>query len=194
MITATSVKAKAFASLVTMLANNTAFTDRLTAYASGVSATDRIYFFEIGEEIVGSVPSELRPAILLGIGDNDEYTPIRKSCPATLVHRGSIWLSIIDNARYTDTGEFTNGTTWVSGTDDPKDSYLDFINFSYGVMDAFNGVFTGPNDQVGFQSIELVQPPWRPEIEKRGGNSNTGDDAGLDDYWQVVFALNHGVI
>jgi len=173
--------ARAVASARALCQTSQTFIDRL---ADGVNAVDRVYLFETEEaEQLMSIRS-LRPFIVVGLSDDVGWDAVHPGCPnVQLETSGTVIASIVHNAKFTDLPTFAaDGTTVSPGTDAHGDSYMDALNFHGGVIDDMDGRFGTAIDLIGFESVQLEQPPWRPEFSDRFN----------DDYWVSMFTFSFG--
>ena len=186
-VTATSGFAKACQGAIDILARSSTFQNRVSTYHSGTAATvagalNHIYGYECFLRDSVSL-ADLRPYALV-IDDESVFDRIGQCQQHQMDLSVGVLVVISDKARLTDVhGE--------SPTDDWNDSWLDFLNFSGGVMDDAAAVFGGDYDAGAsfywpFHTIETVSASVRTPVKSR----NPGDDG--SDYWEAIFSWQYG--
>lgn len=178
MITVTKSASIAVRSAIELLPASATFQSRTAQYHAGpVSpehAAKHVYSFDVWEP--NQDVQALRPfGLVVLAGQNYGSLYDDGSKPVLTLRDGQIGLVISDVARRTD--------CYGAGAPDSRhDSYLDFLEFSFGVADELSAMFGG--DNYPFHSIELLEAPDRPPPAKRPA----------EDFWIAIFALNYGLI
>ncbi len=163
-----------------LIARSLTFQTRINTHHGGgateANALNHVYYFDAFTWGIDNLRPKRPMAI---IADNDaQWFKIYPACArVNLSLAGSVAVVITDNARFT----ATNPNTTPPGTDDTRDSYIDFLNFWGGVIDDQDGKFNADGfDEYGFDEIEVFENPWRPLANQR-----------TDDHWIASVLFTH---
>lgn len=192
---ANSVLARAVAAARELVANSPAFRLRQQQFGTGDgSIYDRILLYEStlrdlprtttdGQPVKNKM-SDQRPFAIVDLAENINWESLHPGCTFEhLVISGSVAVVISDNARRTQLHRYDGDGNYAGPGDDSQgDSYIDFLNFSGGVLDDMSGVFGSSTDLFGFEGIDLQEPGVRSSHDERHN----------DDYWTAVAFFNFG--
>lgn len=174
-VTATSSLALAVQGLIDLIAESTTFQNRVATYhsiaASEANARLHIYGFDQFDNIEGS--RDMRPFAIVGVAQHI-HEAVAMCSQIQHNSKGTLILTLVDNARYTD-------TRGDDPADDYNDSYIDFCNFVGGVLDGLNGAAL---EDAAFPpyNIETIVEPSRPPVVERE----------TDDHWIAIYSVSFG--
>lgn len=181
-ITAVSTLARAVVTARALVLDSPAFQQRVADYApDGTTPADRafIYQAELVESLAESM-REMRPMAIIGLSDEIQWDALQPGCVnPELVISGTVSVAFVDNARFTSVFDYESEPP-VAGPDKQGDSYIDFLNFSGGVLDDLNNSFG--LDNVGFRGITALNTGDRTELDERQN----------DDFWISIYQFEFG--
>lgn len=185
-LTPISSVARAVATARELCATSPVFRQRLVDHVDPDFADDkirdprsRVFLYQAETVELGQLMRDLRPMIVIGVADEVNWSALCPGCAViNLTYAGNIVCVMIDDVRFGDVA----GVPGVPGPDMQGDAYIDALNFSGGVADSMTGRFGGNDDLIGFYSIQMTQPPMRPEIDERHN----------DDYFASILTFKYG--